>query len=187
MRNIAFLFVLFFVTACGFNTAPVLDVHSAKIALTAGVTPSAALTRDAILRALVERTWTVEGEEPNTIVASVSAGGHSATAGITYDDHTYSIKRLESSPGLKFDGYEIHRRYNQWIKNLRKTIDKQLLLAGSAPSPSSGGEAVLPPTEPPTGPVTAPPAGELPPAAQPTAPPAAVDDEKMPPLPPPAK
>ena len=185
MRNIAFLSLLFFATACGFNTAPVLDVHSAKVTLAAGVTPSAALTRDAILRALSERTWTVEGEEPNTIVASVTTGGHSATAGITYDDLTYSIKRLESSPGLKFDGYEIHRRYNIWIKNLRKTIDKQLLLAGS--TPTSGGEAVLPPTEPPTGPVTAPPAGEVPPAALPQAPPAAVDDDKMPPLPPPEK
>jgi hypothetical protein len=186
MRNIAFLSLLFFATACGFNTAPVLDVHSAKVTLPADVTPSVAVTRDAILRALAERSWTVEGEEPSTIVASVSTGGHSATAGITYDDLTYSIKRLESSPGLKFDGYEIHRRYNHWIKNLRKTIDKQLLLASD--TPTSGGEAVMPPTEPPTGPVTAPPAGEVPPAAQPQAPPAAVvDDDKMPPLPPPEK
>jgi hypothetical protein len=184
MRHLALLFLLFFATACGFNVAPVLDVHSAKVTLPTGVTPSAALTRDAILRALSERTWTVEGEEPNTIVASVTAGGHSATAGITYDDLTYSIKRLESSPGLKYDGYEIHRRYNTWIKNLRKTIDKQLLLIGSTP-PTSGGEAVLPPTEPPTGPVSAPPEGKVPAAADPTAPPAVVDDDKMPPLPPP--
>jgi hypothetical protein len=182
MRHLALLFLLFFATAC-FNTAKVLDIHSAKVTLPAGVAPSVAVTRDAILRALAERTWTVEGEEANTIVATVTAGGHSATAGITYDDLTYSIKRLESSPGLKFDGYEIHRRYNTWIKNLRKTIDKQLLLAGS--TPTSGGEALLPPAEPPTGPVTAPPAGEVPPAAQPSAPPAAVDDDKMPPLPPP--
>jgi hypothetical protein len=185
MRNLAVLFSVLFATACGFNTAPVLDVHSAKVTLPGGVSPSNALTRDAILRALAERTWTVEGEEPNTIVASVTAGGHSATAGITYDDLTYSIKRLESSPGLKYDGYEIHRRYNNWIKNLRTTIDKQLLLASPPSTPTSGGEAVLPPTEPPTGPVTAPPAGEVPAAAEPSAPPAAVDDDKMPPLPPP--
>lgn len=184
MRNLALLFSLFFATACGFNVAPVLDVHNASVIVPRGVTPSAALTRDAILRALSERTWSVEGEEANTIVASVTAGGHGATAGITYDDHSYSIKRLESSPGLKYDGYEIHRRYNTWIKNLRKTIDKQLLLAGPAPT-TSGGEAVLPPSEPPTGPVTAPPASEVPAAADPKAPPAAVDDDKMPPLPPP--
>ena len=182
MRNIAFISLLFLAGACGFNKAKVLDVHDAKVTLPAGVAPSEAVTREAILRALAERTWTVEGEEPSTIVASVTAGGHSATAGITYDDLHYSIKRLESSPGLKYDGYEIHRRYNNWIKNLRKTIDKQLLML----TPTSGGEAVLPPTEPPTGPVTAPPEGEVPAAAHPEAPPSAIeDDEKMPPLPPP--
>jgi hypothetical protein len=181
MRHLALLSVLLLASACGFNTAKVLDIHSAKVTLPSGVTPSNEVTRAAILRALQERTWTVEGEEPNTIVASVSAGGHSATAGVTYDDLTYSIKRLESSPGLKFDGAYIHRRYNQWIKNLRKTIDKQLLLA----TQTSGGEAVAPPAEPPTGPVTAPPDGKVPSAAQPEAPPSAIDDDKMPPLPPP--
>lgn len=181
MRNAALFFLLFFTTACGFNKAKVLDIHDAKVTLPDGVVPSDAVVRDAILRALAERTWTVEGEEPHTIVASVSAGGHSATAGISYDDLHYSIKRLESSPGLKYDGIEIHRRYNTWIKNLRKTIDKQLLMT----SETSGGEAVLPPTEPPTGPVTAPPEGKVPEAAHPNAPPAAIDDDKMPPLPPP--
>ena len=182
MRHIALLSLLLLATACGFNTAKVLDINGAKVTLPAGVTPSNEVTRAAILRALQERTWTVDGEEPNTIVASVTAGGHTATAGINYDDLTYSIKRLESSPGLKYDGVYIHRRYNQWIKNLRKTIDKQLLLT----TPTSGGEAgVMPPAAPPTGPVTAPPEGEVPTAAHPQAPPAAVDDDKMPPLPPP--
>lgn len=182
MRHLALLSVLFLASACGFNTAKVLDVNNAKVTLPAGVTPSNEVTRAAILRALQQRTWTVEGEEANTIVASVSAGGHSATAGITYDDLTYSIKRLESSPGLKYDGVNIHRRYNNWIKNLRNTIDKQLMLS----EPTSGGEAgVLPPVAPPTGPVTRPPQGEVPEAAQPDAPPAAVVDDKMPPLPPP--
>ena len=185
MRPIALLSVLLFASACGFNTAKVLDVNSAKVTLPSGVTPSNEVTRAAILRALQERTWTVDGEEANTIVASVTAGGHTATAGINYDDLTYSIKRLESSPGLKFDGVYIHRRYNQWINNLRRTIDKQLLLATPSTSSTSGGEAVLPPVAAPTGPVTPGPSGEVPAAADPTAPPAAVDDDKMPPLPPP--
>src|SRR5687767_8858262 len=112
MRNtIALLFVLLFASAC-FNKAKVLDVHSAKVTLPPYTTASNEVTRAAILRALQERTWIVEAEEPNTIVASVSAGGHSATASIYYDDLNYSIKHIESSPGLKYDGVEIHRRYN---------------------------------------------------------------------------
>ena len=128
MRNFALISLLLVATACNFMTSKVVDIQGAKVTLPNGVAASNQVTRDAIVRALVERTWTVEAEEPNTIVASVSAGGHSATAAITYDDLTYSIKHMESSAGLKYDGQYIHRRYNQWIKNLRKTIDKQLLL-----------------------------------------------------------
>jgi hypothetical protein len=187
MRNIALLVLLLCASAC-LNKAKVLDVHSAKVALPPYATASNETTRAAILRALQERTWIVEAEEPNTIVASVSAGGHSATASIYYDDLNYSIKHIESSPGLKYDGVEIHRRYNTWIKNLRKTIDKQLLQAPSQtpppPTTTGGGEGEPVMHEPPVGPVTEPPDGKVPAAADPKAPPSDIDDD-MPPAPPP--
>lgn len=185
MRHLALLLPLLLAAACGHNRAPVLDVRDARITLPSGVTPSMEVTRDAILRALAERTWTVDREQPHRIHASVTAGGHSATVEVVYDQDTYSIHHVSSSPGLKYDGYEIHKRYNLWVDNLRKAIDKNLALAAPpAPPPTSGNEAVMPPAEPPTGPVTPPPPGEVPAAARPEAPPAAVDKD-LPPAPPP--
>jgi len=182
MRNVAVLIVLLFASAC-FDKAKVLDVHGAPVRVPSHVAASNQVTRAAILRALQERTWTVQAETPNTIVATVSAGGQSATASIAYDDLTYSIEHVESSPGLKYDGREIHRRYNTWIENLRKTIDKQLLHATSATTSGGEGEPIT--HEPPVGPVTAPPDGKVPAAADPEAPPSDIEDDDMPPAPPP--
>jgi hypothetical protein len=183
MRSLLLAVVLFASVGCGFNTAPVLDITNAPVVVAHGSTPSDAVVRDAIMRALVERKWTIVKEEGASILATVTSGGHSATAGITYNATSYSIRYVDSSEGLKYDGVEIHRRYNHWVDRLRVSINEQLANAPAAPAaPTAGGEVVAPPAEPPTGPVLPPPASPAPQAAHPQAP-----AEPMPPSPPPAK
>jgi hypothetical protein len=183
MRSLLLALLLSTSIGCGFNTAPVLDIVNSPVVLAHGVSPAEAVTRDAILRALVERKWTIVKEEGTSILATVTAGGHTATVGITYNATSYSIRYVDSSPGLKYDGVEIHRRYNHWVDRLRVSINEHLANAPPAPSaPTAGGEVTAPPVEPPTGPVLPPPADPAPAAAHPQAP-----AEPMPPAPPPAK
>jgi hypothetical protein len=178
MRNLI-LIAVFVVLAsgCGAMMAPVLDLQGVPVALPAGLTPSIARTRDAILRGLADRGWTIDREEGQTIVASVSAGGHQATVGIDYSADSYSIHYVTSSPGLRYDGIEIHKRYNHWVDRLRVSINKEL---ASSPAQEPEGPPPAPaaaPTEP--APAPAEPAPEAPAPAAPAEP-------GMPPAPPPA-
>jgi hypothetical protein len=147
---------------CGANLAPVLEVHNAPVITAHGVMATPMLVRDAIVRALASRTWQIVREDGQAIEASVTAGGHGATALVQYDERSFSITRLTSTPGLKYDGTRIHRRYNGWIDRLRGSINEELgripppppvaAPAPAAPPPTAGEEVPAPPPPPPPAP-----------------------------------
>jgi hypothetical protein len=122
--------------ACGANLSPVLNIERAPVAPAAAGPHVLQVVHDAIVRALISRTWVVASDEPQSLTASVTRGGHSATVHIVYGSDAYSIHHVQSSPGLKFDGVNIHKRYNQWIDRLRVSIDAELK-AVSGPSPGA--------------------------------------------------
>jgi hypothetical protein len=125
--------------------APVLNVVDAPVAPVGlpGAPPAPVraqgLVRVAILQALAAKTWTVDEERIGLILATVQTPPHVGKIAITYTDRAYSIYHRDSSPTLKFDGQIIHRRYNNWIAQLRKTIDAQLANSLSS-GPSKGPE-----------------------------------------------
>jgi hypothetical protein len=145
---------------CRANMAPVLNVVDAPVA-PVGVpgAPGAAAraqgtVRVAILQALAAKTWTVDEERMGLILATVQTPPHFGQIAITYNDGAYSIYHRGSSPTLKYDGQIIHRRYNNWIAQLRKTIDAQLanslssgpsLGPGPPASPGPGSRTAGPP------------------------------------------
>jgi hypothetical protein len=153
-------------SACGANLSPVLNVQNAPVVVPAGQTPSPQFTRDAILRAIAAKHWNLEGENGETIVAGVSSGGHSASVRIDYNASYYSISYLKSSDSLKYDGQNIHRRYNHWIDRLREAINREIAQAGYAPAPMAP-----PPAAAPVAPAPAPAAPAPAPGAQPVPPP----------------
>jgi hypothetical protein len=130
---------------CHANMAPVLNVVDAPVAPVGlpGATRPQGTVRVAILQALAAKTWTVDEERIGLILATVQTPPHLGQIAITYNDGAYSIYHRGSSPTLKFDGQNIHRRYNNWIAQLRKTIDAQL--ANSL----SSGPSMGPPPPPP--------------------------------------
>ncbi|HET8935904.1 MAG TPA: hypothetical protein VFN67_20795 [Polyangiales bacterium] len=148
--------------ACGGGLVPVYNIRSAPVVTARGPGANPQEVRDAIMRALVARAWQVDREGPDGIVATVVYKGHSATVLIQYNPTAYSISYLDSSPGLKFNGAAIHRRYNEWVERLDKTIRKLL-----ASSDGYAAQVVMP------GPVmqpVPPPGQQLPPAAAEPAP-----------------
>jgi hypothetical protein len=158
-------------SACGAGLAPVLNVDNAPVVTAAGVPQTRGVVHDAIVRALASRNWQLVQDTSDGIVASVTSGGHTATVHIGYDERTYSIHYVDSSPGLKYNGTAIHRRYNQWVDRLRASIRAQL----TTPN------AVLPLAAAPTTPP--PSASTMPPAPGSAAP--AVPSGGLPPPPPP--
>jgi hypothetical protein len=161
------LIIFLLLAACGGGLAPVHNVR-APIAVAHGQQA----VRDAIMRSLLGRSWQVDREGPDGIVATIVSKGHSATVLIQFDAQSYAISYLDSSPGLKFNGAAIHRRYNDWIDRLDKTIRNQLANSDAYPSP-----VVVPPS-------AAPPAGAYP--AQPVQPGPALAEPAPATAPPPA-
>lgn len=184
--------VVIALAACGGGLVPVHNVRSA-IAARPGHGHTFQTVRDGIVRALLSRGWQIDREGPDGIVATVVSKGHSATVLIQFDAQSYAISYLDSSPGLRFRAGAIHRRYNEWIERLDKTIRKQL--ASSDPYPA----AALPPPPPGTypaqpvpavpaaaepAPETAPPPPPPPPSGAPSVAPGAANEAPPPPPPP---
>ncbi len=122
-----FLFVVVAaVFAVGCNTSPVLEVRD-PYALSESNEP---LMYETIRWALDAKGWRVEEEQPGAVLASVRAGGHEATVEVVYDDRGYAIRHIRSSPGLKFDGHSIHKRFNHWVDRLDNAIQNRLREVG---------------------------------------------------------
>jgi hypothetical protein len=119
--------------ACGGGLAPVHNVR-APIVAPRGQIHTWQAVRDAIIRSLLGRSWQVDREGADGIVATIVSKGHSATVLIQFDAQSYAISYLDSSPGLKFNGGAIHRRYNEWVDRLDKTIRKQLASSDAYPA-----------------------------------------------------
>lgn len=84
----------------------------------------------AIKTALVKRTWTVTGEKPGQIQASLSVRDHIARIRIDYDK-TIRITYVNSQ-NLAFEEKKgqtyIHKNYLGWINNLVSDINGNLIL-----------------------------------------------------------
>lgn len=109
--------------ACSPTLAPVLNVDERMSAPASGA-QSVERTRQAIRDGLAAKNWKVDRDEPGRIIATITMGEHRATVRIVYSADHYSIHHQESSGGLKFDGTNIHRRYNHWVKLLSQAIDR---------------------------------------------------------------
>jgi hypothetical protein len=109
--------------ACNPTLAPILNVDEAMSAPAEGP-QSVERTHRAIRDALAARRWKVEIDEPGRIIATTEAGGHRARVRIDYTADHYKIQYQDSSPGLNYDGTNIHRRYNHWVKQLSRSIDQ---------------------------------------------------------------
>lgn len=190
------LLIALTLAACGGGLAPVYNIRNAPVVTGRGQVAEPLEVRDAIMRALAARGWQVDREGPDGIVATIVSKGHSATVLIQYNPSAYSISYLDSSPGLRFNGAAIHRRYNEWVERLDKTIRKllasgagfavQVIVPGPTAQPAPPPARALPPAAAEPAPATAP-APAPPPAGPPAvAPPAGPYAAPPPPPPPPA-
>lgn len=109
-------------TSAACTTAPVLEARDAR-ALPQG---NIEVMRDSVLYALDSRGWRLEEEALGLAVATVRVGGHEATVEVTYDDFGYLIRHVRSSPGLKYRGDTVHKRYNRWVAALERSIRKRM-------------------------------------------------------------
>lgn len=109
-------------TGCAANLSPVLNPSHVPIV---GVPGGDRAVHDAILRAVADKGWTLAGDAPGVVKASIQKDTFMATVAIAYTGSEYSITYADSS-NLKYDGTRIHKRYNLWVGNLRAQINAEL-------------------------------------------------------------
>jgi hypothetical protein len=127
------------------KTGPVLDITNAPVYRGGSGTVTLEQVRDKIAAGVQAKRWGIEDESRGWMLCRVDAGGHWARVRITYDTTQYTIVHFESSPGLKWNGTRIHKRYNNWIKLLDQSIRKQLMAPPVAEAPAADAAT---PTEP---------------------------------------
>lgn len=116
--------VLLLMTAC--RTTPVRNVDLAPIPATSVGKPlTMTQVEKAITLAGAELGWTSSIQSPGVILATIKLRDHNAAVNITYSTVNYSIKYKDST-NLKYDGKNIHSKYNGWVENLDKTIRRNL-------------------------------------------------------------
>jgi hypothetical protein len=126
IKNFCIIGLIVLLSSCA-RDKPVYNVESEPIMTGTGITPTLDQARIAIRRAVIKKTWRIMETGPNSLEANINKGSKVARVTIDYTTKSYSI-RYKSSSRLLYDGSRIHRRYNSWIKGLRKTINLNFLL-----------------------------------------------------------
>jgi hypothetical protein len=122
MRKIvAILLMGFGVAGIGGCAQPVYNVKDAPVTRNL----AAAQVRLAILRAGATLGWQMQDVQPNLIEGTLYLRSHKARVDIPYRTGRYSIV-YKDSVNLLYDGTNIHKNYNGWIKNLDRAIQAQL-------------------------------------------------------------
>src|SRR5712691_9274675 len=80
---------------------------------------------NAIVRAGTSLNMQMLKAGPGLITATYTPRGPSATMEIRYDTKQYSIT-YKDSQGMRYDGSQIHKKYNIWVHNLDNRIRAQL-------------------------------------------------------------
>ena len=75
-----------------------------------------------IVSAAMSLGWQVQVVNQGHIIAILKIRTHRLAVDISHDDKSYSIKYKDST-NLLYDGENIHRQYDNWIKNLINSIN----------------------------------------------------------------
>ncbi len=82
----------------------------------------------AIDRALASRGWVVTDRRAGETDATLIGSEYRANIAVRYNASSYSVIYRDSE-GLDYDGQKIHRHYNNWLNNLRISIERELIAA----------------------------------------------------------
>ncbi|RJX30786.1 MAG: hypothetical protein C4516_08510 [Oxalobacter sp.] len=78
----------------------------------------------------MRRPWSIESQSPGKLLATLNVRGkHTVMVDITYSTTHYSIQYKDSvnMSHAVCEGYAfIHPNYNQWVKQLKESIDNKL-------------------------------------------------------------
>lgn len=123
--------LLFANLALARSVVPIDTLENLPITSATGKSIKAQEVEQAILTAAGINQWNVDKREPGLVIATLNVRNkHIISVKIPYTTESYSLQYL-SSDNMKYEVKEgvpsIHPFYNRWVKNLRDSIDRELL------------------------------------------------------------
>lgn len=93
---------------------PVQNIPPRSLTLADGIT-----MQEAILRGGAKKGWAMYQKQDGLILGNLSVRGHEVNVQIPYTDNSYAIS-YDSSSNMLYQEKKnrIHRKYNQWVRNL---------------------------------------------------------------------
>ena len=107
---------LVFLAGC--RSMPVYNVESSPIDVSAKI-------KKAIITAGSSLGWKMKEKKKGHIVGTLFLRKFVAIVDIRYNNKSYSIT-YKDSKGLQYDGKNIHKNYNGWIRNLDRRIQNHI-------------------------------------------------------------
>lgn len=122
---------LFVNSALARSVTPIDQLDNLPITSASGKSIKSQDVEQAIITAAGINQWTIDKREPGELTATLNVRNkHSISVKIPYTAETYSLQYLNSS-NMKYENKDgvasIHPFYNRWVKNLRDSIDRELL------------------------------------------------------------
>jgi hypothetical protein len=114
-----------FYAGCATMQQPLYNVQGSSVQTFDGKKLTKAQVEKAILQSGTQRGWVMKKVKDGLVSAMISSRQHMATIEITYSAASYNIT-YKDSQNLDYDGVNIHKNYNTWIRNLDNTIKLNL-------------------------------------------------------------
>jgi hypothetical protein len=123
-RKYGVLLVITIVFAACHRMEPVYNVEQDSVPTGVQQKLSSEHIGKMIAKTAASKGWVVKEVKPGLLHCVLKWKDHSAAINITYSKQDYSIE-LDSSENLKESDGMIHRKYNQYIRDLQNEIDKK--------------------------------------------------------------
>lgn len=113
------------------RTAPILTVMAAPLGPAPGAKPTLEEVSRVIWAAGKKLGWVMQEVRPGELTGTLSIRNHLAVVTIVHDTSTFSIQ-YKDSRNLRYADNHIHRQYNNWVSNLSRTIQSEMVRARDA-------------------------------------------------------
>jgi len=121
-KQIGFIILLSAVLSLvGCKNTPVYNIEKAPITKNHSQDEIA----KAIIKAGASLGWKMKDKAPGEITGILNLRKHMAKVKIEFNSRNYSINYIDSS-NLSYDGENIHKNYNGWIRNLDNKIQFEI-------------------------------------------------------------
>lgn len=129
-----FLVILSMVIAlcgCSIKNSIVKKPMNTPVIMVSSVNPniSTARLKTVIIEACTRHGWAINSSTDSNIEATLNHNGkETVTVDIPFSREQVEIK-YKGSTNMRYDGSNIHRSYNRWVKNLEVNIRNGIALA----------------------------------------------------------